>query len=48
MNKLLSSPMLKKLNFTKPFVHINVSDFNIGSVFMQDKHPIVFENNKLS
>ncbi len=40
--------VLKFLNFTKPFeVHINVSDFLIEAIFMQDGHPIAFENKKI-
>ncbi len=32
---LLSTPMLKFLNFTKPFeVHTNASDFTIERIFM--------------
>jgi hypothetical protein len=39
--------VLRFLTFTKPFeVHTNVSDFAIYGVFMQDGHPIAFNNNK--
>jgi hypothetical protein len=41
----MSTLMLKFLNFIKLFeVHTNASDFVIGGVLMQDKHPITFEN----
>jgi hypothetical protein len=41
--------MLKFSNFTKPFkIHINVNDFNIGGILMQDGHPIAFESKKFS
>jgi hypothetical protein len=37
--------MLKFSNFTKLFkVHIDVSDYTIGGVLMQDGHPIAFES----
>ncbi len=40
--------VLKFLNFTKPFeIHKNVSDFLIEAIFMQEGHPIAFENKKL-
>lgn len=39
---------MKFLDFTKLFeVHIDASDFTINKVFMQDGHPIAFENKKL-
>jgi hypothetical protein len=40
--------MLKFLDFIKSFkVHTDVNDFIIDGVFMQDGHPIAFENKKL-
>jgi hypothetical protein len=37
------------LDFPKPFeVHIDVSGLAIGGVLMQEVHPNVFENKKLS
>jgi hypothetical protein len=46
--KLSSTPMLKFLDFTKLFeVHIDVSDFTIGGVLMQNGHPITFGSKKL-
>ncbi len=43
----LSVPMLKFLNFTKPFeVHIDAHNFAIERVFMQYGHLIAFESNK--
>jgi hypothetical protein len=46
--KFSSTPLLKFPNFTKTFkVHTNTSDFIINGVFMQDGHPIAFENKKL-
>ncbi len=45
--RLPTMPMLKFLNFTKPFeVHIDENGFAICGVLMQDGHPIVFENKK--
>jgi len=45
--KLLSTFMLKFLDFTKPFkVHTDVNDFTIKGVFMQDGHLIVFKGKK--
>jgi hypothetical protein len=44
-NKFSFAPILKFLDFTKPFeVHIDAIDFAIGGVFMQDGHPIAFES----
>jgi hypothetical protein len=41
--RLPTIPMLKFLNFTKPFeVHIDENGFAICGVLMQDGHPIVF------
>ncbi len=41
--------MQKFPDFVKPFeVHIDGNDFAINGVFMQDGHPIAFENKKLS
>jgi hypothetical protein len=46
--KISSAPMLKFLDFTKPFeVHTNVNDYTIGAILMQNGHPIAFENKKL-
>jgi hypothetical protein len=40
--------VLRFLDFTKPFeVHIDVSDFAIDGVFMQNGHLIAFESKKL-
>jgi hypothetical protein len=40
--------MLKFPNFFKLFeVHLNASEFAIGSVLMQEMHPIAFVNKKL-
>jgi hypothetical protein len=48
-NKFLSIPVQKFPDFVKPFeVHIDGNDFAINGVFMQDGHPIAFENKKLS
>jgi hypothetical protein len=45
--KLLSTFMLKFLDFIKPFkVHIDVNDFTIEGVFMQDGHLIVFKGKQ--
>jgi hypothetical protein len=41
--------MLKFPDFTKPFkVHINVSEFIIEGILMEDGHPIAFESKKIS
>jgi hypothetical protein len=46
--KLVSSLMLKFLDFIKPFeVHANANDFAIKGVFMQNDHPITFERKRL-
>jgi hypothetical protein len=43
----LSSHVWKFLDFTKSFkVHINVNDFIINGVLIQDGHQIVFESKK--
>jgi len=39
--------MIRILDFTKPFeVHIDVNDFVIGKVFMQNGYQIAFETKK--
>jgi hypothetical protein len=46
--KLLSTLMLKFLDFTKPFkVHTDANDFTIEGIFMQDGQLIVFKGKKL-
>ena len=41
--------MLALLDHTKVFeVHIDASNFAIGEVFMQERHPIAFESRKLN
>jgi hypothetical protein len=46
-NKLSSAPVLKFLNFTKLFeIHIDVNDFAISGVHMQDGRSISFESKK--
>jgi hypothetical protein len=43
--KLSSTSILKFLDFTKMFeVHIDVSEFVVYGVFIQDRHPIAGEN----
>lgn len=46
--KLVASLMQKNLDFIKPFeVHVNVNDFAIEGVFMQNDHPITFERKRI-
>jgi hypothetical protein len=46
-DKFLSFPVLKILDFTKPFeVHTDTNNFAIGGVFMRDEHPIAFKSKK--
>ncbi len=46
--KLSTTHVLKYPNFLKSFeMHTNANEFSIGDVWMQDEHPIVFENKKL-
>ena len=46
---LTSAPVLKFLEFKKSFeVHIDMSDFAIGGVIMQERRPVAFESKKLS
>ena len=41
--------MLALVYHTKVFeVHTDASDFTIGGVLMQDRHPIAFESRKLN
>lgn len=36
-------------NYSKPFkVHTDASDFAIGGMLMQDRHPIAYESPKLN
>lgn len=43
-----SEPVLKLLNFTKTFeMYINALDYVLGSVLVQERHPITFESKKL-
>lgn len=47
-DKLVFSPMLKVLDFMKPFeVHANANDFAIKGVSMQNDHLVTFESKKL-
>lgn len=45
----MKEPMLALLDYTKVYeVHTNASHITIGSVLMQDKHPVAFESCKLN
>ena len=46
---MTQEPVLALLDHTKVFeVHSDASDFAIGGVLMQDRHPIAFESCKLN
>ncbi|XP_054793649.1 uncharacterized protein LOC129299213 [Prosopis cineraria] len=42
-------PVMSLPDYSKPFeVHTDTSDFTIGSVLMQERHPIAYESRKLN
>ena len=46
---LIEEPILILPDFSKAFkIHTDDSDFAIGGVFMQERHPIAFESRKLN
>ena len=46
---LIEEPILIFPDFSKAFkIHTEASDFAIGGVFMQERHPIAFESRKLN
>ncbi|KAK3022405.1 hypothetical protein RJ639_047000 [Escallonia herrerae] len=45
----MEKPNLLLLDYTKPYeVHTDASDFAIGGVLMQERHPITYKNQKLN
>ncbi|CAL2233762.1 unnamed protein product [Prunus armeniaca] len=45
----MEKPVLRLPNLCKPFeVHTDASNFAIGGVLMQDRHPLAFESRKLN
>nr|GEW43303.1 hypothetical protein [Tanacetum cinerariifolium] len=46
---VMEEPVLRLSDVTMPFeLHTDASDFAIGGVLMQDRHPIAFESRKLN
>lgn len=46
---IMEEPTLALPDYSKPFeIHTDASDFAIGGVLMQERHPVAYESPKLN